>query len=189
MKLRNEYYILRHGQTIYQTKKKEIIYPSSLQNKIGLTKEGRRQIINSAKKLKKIGIDLIYSSDFYRARESAKIVAKELGIKKINFDKRLRDVNLGVYHGRKKEAFYRDFPGVTHFRKRPLGGESWQDVLKRVIAFIKEIDRKYQGKKILIVSHGDPLWLLENWVKKLKFYDLDKSLKLNYIQTGELRKL
>ena len=190
MKFKNKYYILRHGQTIYQTKKRKTVYPKNDNPKVHLTEKGRRQVRASANKLKSVGIELIYSSDFYRARQTAKIVAKELGFKKINFDQRLRDVNLGIYHGGKKEVFYRDFPsGISRFSKRPKNGENWSDVQKRVIAFMRELEKKYKGKVILIVSHGDPLWLLERKVKKLPSFDFIRATKLNYIQPGELRRL
>lgn len=189
-KLKNKYYILRHGQTIYQTKKKKIIYPFGDKPPIPLTKKGERQIKNAAKKLKRYKIDLIYSSDFYRTRQSAEVVARELGVKKIFFDKRLRDVNLGIYHGGKKEDFYRDFPSIlSRFSKRPKKGESWQDVQKRVLACLKDLEKKYKGKNILIVSHGDPLWLLERKIKGLSSKNILGNLKKNYIQPGELRKL
>lgn len=187
--MKNKYYFLRHGKTIYQTKKKGIIYPNKDLPEIRLTKKAEKEIMKLAKKIKNLGIDLIYSSDFFRTRQTVGIVVKELG-KKVIFDKRLRDINLGIYHGRPKKEFYRDFPRIfpLRFIKRPLGGESWQDCQKRIFSFFKEIDKKYKRKTILIVSHGDPLWLLEGVVKK---WSLEKFVKpsLNYIQPGELREL
>jgi len=56
--------------------------------------------------------------------------------------------------------------------------------------FIKEIDKKYQGKNILIISHQRPLTLLE---KAIYNYDFKKFVKVitekKEIKTGELRKL
>jgi broad specificity phosphatase PhoE len=140
--------------------------------------------------MKNLRIDLIYSADFFRTKQTAEIVAKELN-KKIIFDKRLRDINLGIYRGRKKEEFYRDFLKVfpLRFTKRPPGGESWQDVQKRMLNFLKKIDKKHKGKNILIVSHGDPLWLLEGAIKGWNLEKFSKISQPNYIQPGELRKL
>jgi len=201
----NTYYIVRHGETVYQTKKEKIIYPWPEVSPLSLTNRGVKEIKTLAKKLKKAKvdelrssprcadacvIDLIYSSDIFRARQTAEIIAKELGLK-VNFDSRLRDINLGIYHGRKKEEFYRDFPRVfpLRFIKRPPGGESWQDVQKRMLNFLKKIDKKQKGKNILIVSHGDPLWLLEGAIKGWNLEKFSKTSKPNYIQPGELRKL
>ena len=226
MKLKNKYFILRHGQTIYQTKKKDFIYPSeakggvkedfffstfaSATRKLGeermffdyppfpesppikLTKEGQKQIKVAAKKLKKSGIDLIFSSDFFRTRQTAKIVAEGLN-KRIHFDKRLRDVNLGIYRGGPKKDFYRDFPihSKNRFNKKPPKGESWLDCQKRMLNFLKDIDKRFKGKTILVISHGDPLWLLEGAVKNWSLGKLlkIKSGKIGRIKTGELRNL
>lgn len=190
MKLNNQYFILRHGETIYQTKKKEFVYSLDTAQ-IGLTKSGKKKIKAQAKKLKKKKIDLIFASDFFRTRQTSEIVAKELGLK-VNFNSRLRDINLGVYHGRAKKEFYRDFPreAKKRFYRSPLKGESWNDVKKRVLNFMKEIDKKYKNKRILIVSHGDPLWLLEGIVKRLNNNQLLKQIfEKKYIKTGELRHL
>ena len=207
MKLKNRYFILRHGQTIYQTEKKDFIYPSEAKGgeermffdyppfpekpPIKLTKKGEGQIKKIADLLKKKKIHLIYSSDFFRTKQTAGIVARELGLK-IIFDKRLRDINLGIYRGGMKEKFYQDFQKYSEkrFYKRPFRGESWSDTRKRMTNFLKDIDKRYKGKKILVISHGDPLWLLEGAAKN---WSIEKLLKIkmskNYIKTGELRRL
>lgn len=200
--MRNQYYLLRHGKTIYQTKKKGLIYPAKDSPEIRLTKKAEKEIKKLAKKMKNLRIDFVYSSDFFRAKQTAEIVAKELGketcpVRKrsfltgVIFDKRLRDINLGVYHGKPKEEFYRDFPRIfpLRFIKRPPGGESWKDCQKRIFDFFKEIDKKYKGKTILIVGHGDPLWLLEGKIKSFSPEYLLKTAKISFIQPGELRKL
>lgn len=190
-KLQNTYFILRHGRTIYQTKKKNYIYPLPDNFTVSLTKGGKEEIKKSVQKLKKERIDFIYSSDFFRTRQTARIAAKELGIKKIIFDKRLRDVNLGIWHGRLKNEFYLNFPrnSINRFYKRPKSGESWFDVQKRMLKFLKETDKKHKEKNILIVSHGDPLWLLEGTIKNWSPRKFIKTSKPNFIKPGELRKL
>lgn len=189
-KLKNQYFILRHGQTPQQTKRKKFIYKWPDNPPVKLTRKGAKQIKEAAKKLKQEKVSLVYASDIFRTRQTAGIVAKRLGLK-VNFDKRLRDINLGIYHGRPKKEFYQDFSNRRErFYKKPKKGESWNDVKKRLLNFLKEIDKKYKNKNILIISHGDPLWLLEGAIrgfpnKKL----LKKLLKSNYIKVGELRRL
>lgn len=202
LKLRNKYFILRHGQTIYQTKKKKFVYPWPDNPPVPLTKKGKEQIEKVAKKLKKAKIDLIFASDIFRVRQSAGIVTKELGLKMnpvrkrgflngVNFDKRLRDVNLGIYHGKIKTEFYRNFPrdSKKRFSQKPRGGESWSDCKKRIVSFIKEIDKKYKNKNILIISHGDPLWLLAGAIKGLTNEKLLKEKHKNlFLEVGEFKK-
>jgi len=190
MKLNNKYFILRHGQTIHQEKRKKFIYNWPDKPPVKLTKKGIKQIEKAAKKLKSQKIDLIYSSDIYRTRQTAGIVAKELRIR-ANFDKRLRDINLGIYHGRLKKDFYQNFLlSAKRFSQRPKRGESWNDVAKRLLGFLKEIDKKDKNKRILIVSHGDPLWLFQGLVKGWSKKRLIKEVSTDsYIKTGELRKI
>ena len=144
------------------------------------------------KKIKKEKIDFIYSSDFYRAKETARIALKELGLKKINFDKRLRDINMGVFHGRKREEYYKFFGYEKRkFSKKPPKGESWTKLKKRMVGFLKDIDKKHKDKKILIVGHGDPLWMFEGIIKRMSNQQLSKEVfvKKNYIRVGELRNI
>jgi len=169
MKLNNHYFLLRHGQTIYQTKKKGLLYPFPEKPAVKLTKEGEKQIEKLAGKLKNEKIDLFFSSDFFRTRQTAKIISQKIGVKKINFEKRLRDLNAGIFQGGTTEN-YRNFflSKKQRFSKRPPGGENWNDVKKRLLALLKEIEKKYQKKNILIISHADPLWLIAGLLKGFK---------------------
>ena len=162
--MRNKYFLLRHGQTIYQTKKKGLIYPWP-DFVTELTREGKKQIEVAAGKLKGKKIDLIYSSDFLRTRETAKIVAKEFGLK-VKTDKRLRDINPGIYQGESIKKHSQFFTSrKQEFSKRPPKGENWRDVKKRIKDFLKEVEEKHKGKTILVVTHGDTLWILAGVLK------------------------
>ncbi len=192
----NQFYILRHGKTDYQLSKKDRVYPlKGNLTDVALAKEGRAQIKRVAQELKDKKIDMIYSSDFLRTKQTSLIVAKEIALskKKIIFCKELRDNHLGIYHGRKKdERYYQERDkALNDFYHKPEKGESKQEVMKRVVDFVKKIDKNKRDKKILIVSHGEPLWLLEGFVEKRRKEDLidEKLIKKYYIQTGELRKL
>ena len=196
--MRNTYFILRHGESYFQTKYQDLIlcgWPEKYY--CPLTKKGKEKIEKVAQKLKKLNkIDLIYCSDFLRTKQTARIIAQKLK-KRIIFDKKLREVNLGVYAGKRKEEFYGDFPhsreypqSLIRFSKRPRQGESWNDVLKRIGSLVEEIEKRYKDKNILIISHGGPLWLLEgmlNGWSKEKI--LKKRIRKGVISAGELRKL
>ena len=191
----NNFYIIRHGQTAYQTVKRNFVYPwEGSVNTAGITEIGKQSIRKVIPKIKKLSIDILYTSDFKRTRETAEMIAREIGLKKENFvlTSRLRDVNRGKYHGGRKKDFYNDFPDfLSDFSQKAENGESLSSARDRMVTFINEIDGLYKNKNILIVSHGEPLWLLEGALKRIRDSDLvnkDKSRK-NYIQPGELRKL
>jgi len=195
--MNNQYYILRHGKSLRNKKNIASCWPEKPPQP--LTREGKRQIKKAARKLKKNKIDLIFSSDLLRTKQTANIVGKDLGIKP-KLDKRLREVNVGVLNGKKinkiSEYWFNEKKLLPlEYTKRRFKipapkGESYSNVEKRALNFLKEIDKRYKGKNILIVSHQRPLTLLEkslyNYSLK-KFTDIIQNKK--EIKTGEIRKI
>jgi len=167
--------------------------------KFPLTKKGKKQIEYSAEKLKNKKINLIFASDLLRTRQTTEIVGRALGLD-IKFDKRLREVNVGIFNGKPVKEIGevwnqgKKLSSIKHYSKRfelaPPGGETYKEIEKRVFSFLKEADKKYKNKNILIVSHARPITLLE---KVVYSYDIKKFVKIilekKEIKTGELRKL
>lgn len=185
---RNRYLILRHGEAISNLKE---IMISKIPEKIfsPLTKKGRKQIEKVAQKLKKEKIDLIFSSDFERTKETAEIIAKEIG-KNVIFDKRLREIDAGELDGRtykEYKSFWKDFK--ERFSKRPKGGENFLDVKKRVVSFIKDVEKKYQNKTILIVSHQAPLVILQASLEGWKLSEFAEKYDKERLELGEVKEL
>ncbi len=191
--LKNSYFALRHGKNIYQEENKDLIYPKDGVNKVILSDFGIKEVKEVSKEIKKADIDKIYSSDFLRTKQTAEIVKEEIGFEReIIFDKRLRDLDLGVWHEKKKTDFLKEFPiEVESFNKRPEEGESWADLKKRILDIINQIEEKNNNKKILIISHGDPLWILEAIIKGESMQDIiiKRKDRKKLIKTGEFRKL
>ena len=185
---KNRYLVLRHGES--EMNEKGIIV-STLPEKIlcPLTEKGRKEVKKACQRLKKEKIDLIISSDLLRARETAEIVGKELGIKPI-FEKRLRDLRAGIYEGKKSSelsSFWDSYQ--ERFVKRPRGGENYLDVKKRMYEFIKKLDKKYSGKTILIISHQRPLAMLEGAVKGFEIEEFLEKIEPNKLKTAEFREI
>ncbi|MBI2676341.1 MAG: class I tRNA ligase family protein [Candidatus Yanofskybacteria bacterium] len=179
---KNNYFLMRHG---FSTKNADKIINTRLENdKYPLTDEGRKDTEREAKKLKKAKIDFIYSSYFLRAKETAEIINKATDAK-IYFDERLKEINHGTVCEGKSESFclaQRPRP-VTGFDYKFGDGESWNEVRRRMLDFIAEVDKKHEGKNILIVSHGDPLAMLNG---SLFGWSDEKLLK---VVNGEQRDL
>ena len=158
---------MRHGETKYQAQKSDILYSKKEQFSLPITGKGKEEVKKRAKELKKEKIDLIYCSDFYRTKQTAEIISKNLSLP-VKYDKRLRDTNFGIFSGRPGEEYRRYFSSeIQRFSKKIPKGESWNDVGKRAVDFIREIDKKHKNKIILIVSHADPVWLLAGYIKGL----------------------
>lgn len=197
MKLNNKYFLLRHGQTIYQKEGREFNYPADSGAVLSLTEEGEEMIRNSIQDLKKtcdeqnFKIGLIFASPYLRTKQSAKIASDILNIKKINYDERLIDIDLGEFMDKPMQESHAFYLGdkIT-FDNKPKNGESWNDILKRVKSFLDEIEQKYSNKNILIISHADPIWLmagyLRNFKKENQYLEARKDRQNSYPSVGQL---
>lgn len=58
--------------------------------------------------------------------------------------------------------------------ERPEGGESAADVVSRLVRAIGQMENDFEGCAILIVSHGDPLQLLQTLLNAAKVEDGSK---------------
>lgn len=157
----NKYFLMRHGQA--ENNVQNILNGNIKTNHLALTKTGQEQVRQAASKLAKEKIDLIFASDFLRTKQTAEIVAEETGLDKdkIIFDERIREINTGVLDGQDSEK-YVGFAGLEErFNLAPENGETLNELKNRVSGFLYELEQKYQGKNILIVSHEFSLWLME----------------------------
>ena len=165
MKLKNKYYIMRHGQAISNVKSLCSCWPEKFHNPI--TKLGRRMVKESAFKLKKElvendkNIDLIFNSPLLRTRQTAEIAEKILGTKP-KVDKRLREIGFGVFNNKRLEGMWMYFKKEEDRIKQALpGGEAYEEILKRMWAVVEDIEKKNRGKIILLISHEGPSFLLQ----------------------------
>jgi broad specificity phosphatase PhoE len=191
---KNKYFLLRHGQTIFQKDNIDKIYSDQEYISLEITKEGRDKIAKQAQILKEKNIDLIFSSPLFRTKQSAQIVADIID-KEIIFDDRLVDMKMGEFSG-KATSLYDDFflANKLGLKSRPKGGENWTDILERMNSFLNDVEQKYKNKNILIVSHGEPLWLLAAYLKGSRTADeflATRKVKENnlYPDTGDLIEL
>jgi isoleucyl-tRNA synthetase len=157
----NTYFVMRHGGT--ESNKHELIsYKNEASD--GLTEEGRQQVEDAVKSLKGESIDLIIASPFVRTRETAEIIARGIGLKPedIVFDKRIQEINPGEYDGRAWPDYHDLMAQHPHhwFEKSIPGGESLSDASKRIAEALYDIEATYKNKKILLVTHGGPAWLM-----------------------------
>ncbi|OHA07816.1 MAG: hypothetical protein A2934_02915 [Candidatus Sungbacteria bacterium RIFCSPLOWO2_01_FULL_47_10] len=184
-KPRNEYVMLRHGQASHNLTGE--VGPVLPRFASSLTLAGKTQIERASRILAKERIDLIFSSDLERAKETAEIVRSVIK-KPVSYHAELRDYNIGDYHGMKVEEFHKIFQSTLEkFDRIVPGGESWSDVRKRMAQFVFGLEKKYEGKKILIISHGDPLWLLNASFEGISREEAIRSGW--YPETGEVKKL
>lgn len=158
---KNTYYITRHGEAENNT---QMIISSLADNPHHLTEKGKKQVEETGKWFKDKKIDLIFTSPFIRTKETADIISRVIGLdaSKIIIDPRLRELGAGVWNGKSFNDFVKEFDHADRFIKTPEGGENYVDIKKRVGDFLYDIENKYEGKNILIISHDTPLFLLNS---------------------------
>ncbi len=121
--------LVRHGESIANAKKMS----QGKQDEwidTHLTEKGREEAEKVAQRLKKEKIEIIYSSDLKRARETAEAINKFHNVK-IKFDDRLRDI---------------------------LNDELLEDFVKKCADSFKDIEK--EDKNILVVAHGSSVLTL-----------------------------
>ena len=187
-KFKNNYYIMRHGQSKSNIKKVIAGHPKNCITKYGLTEVGKQQAEESAKKCKEISSKaIIYHSDFRRARETAHIAKKIFGIKDIRKSKRLRERYCGSLEGKSAkrihELYKADEKDENH---RKFGCQTLREIESQITSIIKYLETIHKNKTILLVSHGDALQILQNAAKKLH---PTKYTKIKYMPNAEIRKL
>ncbi|HVU80352.1 MAG TPA: class I tRNA ligase family protein, partial [Candidatus Paceibacterota bacterium] len=170
----NTYFVMRHGEARSNT---ENLFDSHGRADNHLTDLGREQAAKTAERLKKEGIDLIITSPFLRTRETAAIVQQALGLpdSALMVDERLREYGFGVFSGRNPKEFHEAIPYAHQFDNAPEGGETFMDVRRRVGDFLFEIERRYVNKRVLIVSHGNPIWMLKAVAGRVPTSELRKK--------------
>lgn len=138
-------------------------------NRYALTELGRQQAAMTRDWLaENYGGDAIYrifASYYKRTCETADICFPG---REIRQDPRLAERDRGIEHVLTREQLLEQFPfeagrleasGPYHFR--PIAGESWTDMERRVREFLLELRLKYAGTKVAVVTHAHWLLLLQ----------------------------
>ncbi len=166
-KAKNNYWLMRHGAAEKNGTGEIDAMPDDGNH---LTEQGKAEVKAASKKLQGENINLIITSDLNRAKETAEIVAKELGLdaKAVVMDERLREYNPGgQWEGKTWTEYNQASSSLAKLTKAVAGGESLFALRARMMEALEESEQKYEGKDILIISHGLPLFFLRTAVAGL----------------------
>lgn len=177
-------YFVRHGKVYNPT---DIWYgrlPS-----YGLQKEGQEQIKQTAKFLAKEHIDVLYTSPLLRAKQTADIINQKLKLPKIHFSKDLLEINSSL-QGSSFTYLHSLNYDVFAAPSRDITGETIEEAFARIEKFMHIIIKKYPGKKIVAVSHGDPLMIAKAIIEHLPKENVSiRPGSEKYVQLGEVYKI
>jgi len=151
--------LARHGQTAWNA-----LGRLQGHTDIELDATGRTQARELARSLGDAGITRVWSSDLARAKETAAIVAGELGLPPPEVDAELRERKFGVFEGLTRDECAAQHPDAWRAwvaqTSHPPGGEPRADATARMQ---RALLRLVGDGTTLVVSHGGVmrLWLMD----------------------------
>lgn len=165
-------YLVRHGQTIWNSEKRMQGWENS-----DLTDRGIEEAKKLGEKLNKIDFSKVYSSPAGRALQTAEYASgkprNEMGL-----IEGFKEMGFGVWEG----EYFENFQGEEkiEFEKvwndpvnyRPKGGETFQQVEERAKKSFDELLERHQGEEILVVSHGVLIRVLMSVIKGVELKDI-----------------
>jgi isoleucyl-tRNA synthetase len=174
----NTYFFMRHGESESNVGN---FISSTVENSTRLTENGKEQVKARLSELAQENIDIIFASAFNRTKETAEMVADAIGISrdKIIFDPRIQEIGTGKFDGKNVSEYHEFFSSfMERFVKGPEGGESIRDVKRRAMEFLFDIEKRYKGKKILIITHEYVVWMSDAGSRGMsdeEAYEMKKS--------------
>ena len=187
-RLTNTFSIMRHGQSKANVAG---IIVSCIENDrrgdYGLSELGRKQALESARACELPRDTVIWSSDFSRARQTAEILRAHLDVPEVGLAEALRERCFGEWEGSATENYARVWAADETDAAHARGGvEPVAAVLDRMTAFVVDLDRRYSGRDIVLVSHGDTLQILQAAFLRMS---PTRHRSLPGLETAEIRRL
>ena len=136
--------LLRHGQTDWNI---DLRLQGSTD--IPLNETGRLQALKAASVLNREDWDVIIASPLSRAKDTADIVARELGMHVVIVPE-LIERSFGVAEGLDHASWRKLYESHTVIE----GLESLEDLRVRTVQLLGIIANEYPGQRVLAVSHG-----------------------------------
>lgn len=170
--------LVRHGVTDWNKEGR-----MQGRNDIPLNDEGRRQAELLGKRLAGEEWDYIYSSDMQRARETADIIAGHMGKRVEGYDPLMAERAFGQLEGTTEQDRLERWGKA--WRDMDHGGEAREDVIRRGMSMLEELDARHPGKRVLVISHGAVIGsLVESMFPEFGFIGL-KNTCVNVIEKTE----
>ena len=125
-------------------------------------------------------IDVVYSSDLARARETAEIVADRLGLD-IRLDPRLRERSFGSWEGLTgPEIEERDAEGLARWRAGEGPGasdaEPFDAFAERMGRFLEDVLQRHPGESVLVIAHGGSIRVIHALASGLDYVRDHRSI-------------
>lgn len=173
MRLVSTLLLVRHGETDWNRDGRWQGHSDTLLNEVG-----REQAARLAAELD--GVDIVYSSDLARARETAEILAARLELP-VHVDTRLRERSFGTWEGKTLPEIETEF-AAEHARWLAGEGpgaadaEPFEDFAARVQAFLAEVVERHPDETVLVVAHGGSIRVIHALAQGLDYLRDHRSI-------------
>ncbi|MCC7436600.1 class I tRNA ligase family protein, partial [Candidatus Nomurabacteria bacterium] len=185
----NKYFVMRHGQTDHNVRME---WNSDRNVPDPMTELGLKQVVDTAKSFGN-DIDIIITSPFSRTKETAKLFAETKGQSiEIIEDERIREWEVGERFNNKPFSEYFEVrnKSTDRYGFKAEDGESYLDILVRAGEFIYDLEKRYRGKSILIITHGAVARALELHSHGVDFRNLyQKTRDYKNFENADLRQI
>jgi len=188
-RLANRYFAMRHGHSLANQQGIIVSHPMNGCAGFGLSAQGVAQVRASLQQDRQLDAStVIVSSDFKRALESAAMVQQALtGAAPLEIDTRLRERHFGALElgpdSAYAEVWRRDAEDPDSDQRDV---ESANRVMARVTGLIVDLEQRYSGASLLLVSHGDALQILQTAFAR---QPASAHRQLQHLHTAEIRPL
>lgn len=154
--------LLRHGETAYT---KDRRFSGSGGADLGLSDVGKAQAaaaaVELARRPQRWPVQAVVCSPLRRARETAEAAASALGLT-VRENEGLRECAFGEWDGHTLAEVQQRWPAefstwLGSTAQAPPGGESYDDVWRRVRVARDQLLTRYPGQTVLVVSHVTPI--------------------------------
>lgn len=185
----NTFLVMRHGESEKNLKGIVSYRPD---DGFALTQKGRDMVQASARKMS-VKPDLILTSELQRAQETAELVRSTLDLpaSAVLTESRLNEYNHGAFDGKTGAEWYAAYDKrmIDLFTLPPAGGETLLDLQRRIGTLLHDLERRYAGKTILLVSHGYPLAIAESLAQGYSRERTASTLRTLQPKVAEIREL
>lgn len=158
--------LIRHGES---TANREDVFSGHYD--VELEEKGKKQAIQTAQYLvSTYQIDKVYASDLKRAFATGKAVADLLGLEVIA-NPALREIDGGKWEKVKFADLPKMYPEDYQIwmedigRARCTGGESTEEVAKRVYEAVLKIAKENDGKTVVVAAHAMSVRALQSMIQ------------------------
>lgn len=149
--------LIRHGETEWNT-----LHRAQGRTDIPLNQQGIAQAQALAEHFSGKRVDLILSSPLCRALDTAKALSRTVNAP-IKIAEELTEIRFGIWEGLSFNDIRKDYPELMHkWQEYPYsckipGAESPEEVMQRVVPYLKKVIEENPEKTIAVVSHTLPL--------------------------------